>query len=161
MQKESVVLVCNFEFVKEQLRTLIDKLRFEGTVVRIFDYDMKEKMFVDPDELESDTLTNAIELADTVVVCVSPELIYESSVNCEIEAAAKLNKRIVGVWVSDSKECEIPSALKEYADAFVSWDFEKINKAINGKDDWETAGGACFERVPIKPHPCKLTRVKC
>ena len=74
--------------------------------------------------------------------------------NWEIEYAAKQGKRIVGIWEFGQQECEIPNALKEYADALVGWNGSSIINAINGKDKWENPNGQEFSTLPIKRHPC-------
>jgi hypothetical protein len=90
-----------------------------------------------------------------VFICyVSPETKDSDWVNWEIEYAAKQEKRIVGVWAHGENECNLPSALEEYADAVVGWNGDSIIDAINGKDGWEKPDGNLCDPVPLKRHPC-------
>ncbi|WP_260440191.1 TIR domain-containing protein [Pseudomonas aeruginosa] len=90
-----------------------------------------------------------------VFICyVSPQTKNSDWVNWEIEYAAKQGKRIVGVWEHGEKECDLPEALKEYADALVGWNGDAIIDAINGKDSWEKPDGGACDPVPLKRHPC-------
>ena len=55
--------------------------------------------------------------------------------NWEIEYAAQQGKRIVGVWARGDRNCELPEALDDYADALAGWNGESIVEAINGTSD--------------------------
>ena len=106
------------------------------------------------DYIKSSILAPQIDWAGTLLVYVSPSTKDSDWVNWEIEYAAKNDKRIVGVWEHGTKDCEIPSALKEYADAVVGWHGNSIIDAINGKDSWEKPDGGPCDPVPIKRHRC-------
>ena len=41
----------------------------------------------------------------------------------------------MGVWARGDRNCELPEALDDYADALVGWNGESIIEAINGKSD--------------------------
>ncbi|MNE95294.1 hypothetical protein D3C80_1933600 [compost metagenome] len=58
------------------------------------------------------------------------------------------------MWEHGEKECDLPSALKEYADALVGWNGDSIIDAINGKDTWEKPDGGDCEPVELNRHPC-------
>lgn len=106
------------------------------------------------DYIKSSILAPQIDWAGTLLVYVSPSTKDSDWVNWEIEYAAKNDKRIVGVWEHGTKDCEIPSALKEYADAVVGWHGNSIIDAINGKDSWEKPDGGQCDPLPIKRHRC-------
>ncbi len=106
-----------------------------------------------PDYIKS-LLTDRINWAGTFLVYVSPKTKDSEWVNWEIEYAAKQGDRIVGVWAHGAKECELPAALKDYADAVVGWHGHSIIDAILGKDGWEKPDGGPCDPVPIKRHPC-------
>ena len=95
-----------------------------------------------------------IDWAGTFIVYVSHNPKDSDWVNWEIEYAAKQGKRIVGVWEHGTKDCELPSALKEYADAVVGWHGNSIIDAINGEDGWENPDGGSCDSVSIKRHRC-------
>ena len=107
-----------------------------------------------PDYIKSSILAPQIDWAGTLVVYVSHNTKDSEWVNWEIEYAAKHDKRIIGVWEHGTKDCELPSALKEYADAVVGWHGNSVIDAINGKDGWENPDGGACDPVPIKRHRC-------
>jgi hypothetical protein len=108
-----------------------------------------------PDYIKSQILAPQIQWAGTFLVYISPQTKDSEWVNWEIEYAAKLDKRIVGVWEQGANECDVPDALKDYADAVVGWHGERIIDAINGKlDDWEHPDGTPQAPRPIKRYSC-------
>jgi len=107
------------------------------------------------DYIKTGILAPQINWAGTFIVYVSPNTMHSQWVNWEIEYAAKQGKRIVGVWERGAHSCELPSALKEYADAMVGWHGNSIVDAIVGeKDGWENPDGSSSAAVPLKRHPC-------
>jgi hypothetical protein len=108
-----------------------------------------------PDYIKSGILAPQINWAGTLLVYVSPKTKDSEWVNWEIEYAAKQGKRIVGVWEHGTKDCEVPTALAEYADAMVGWNGNSIVDAIVNEDDkWEKPDGGACEPVALKRHPC-------
>ena len=108
-----------------------------------------------PDYIKTGILAPQINWAGTLVVYISPKTKDSEWVNWEIEYAATNDKRIVGVWERGAKDCELPSALKEYADAVVGWHGNSIVDAIEGRrDGWENPDGGSFSAVSLKRHPC-------
>lgn len=108
----------------------------------------------DPDYIKTQLLAPQIQWAGTFICYVSPQTKQSEWVNWEIEYAAKQGKRIVGVWQHGAAECEVPEALKEYADAVVGWQGNAIIDAINGKDGWQSPDGTECAVVALKRHPC-------
>jgi hypothetical protein len=108
----------------------------------------------DPDYIKTQILAPAINWAGVFICYVSPQTKNSDWVNWEIEYAAKQGKRIVGVWEHGEKDCDLPSALEENADALVGWNGTAIIDAINGKDQWEKPDGGACSVVPVKRHPC-------
>lgn len=108
-----------------------------------------------PDYIKSRILAPRIKWAGTFMVYITPKTKGSEWVDWEIEYAEKLGKRIVGVWARGHKECEVPEALKKYADAVVPWNAEKIMAAIDGKlTNWENPDG--------KPLPTRqIARANC
>jgi len=108
-----------------------------------------------PEYIKSEILAPQIQWAGTLLVYVSPDTKDSEWVNWEIEYAAKQGKRIVGVWEEGAQECELPEALKEYADAVVGWHGNSIIEAIiEEKDEWEKPDGTPTSAVVLKRHPC-------
>jgi hypothetical protein len=108
-----------------------------------------------PDYIKSQILAPQINWASTLLVYITPKTKGSDWVDWEIEYAQKQGKRIVGVWAHGHNECEVPDALKDYADAVVNWNGPKIIDAINGKNnDWQNPDGTpCIPR-PIKRYSC-------
>lgn len=108
----------------------------------------------DESYIKTQILAPAINWAGVFICYVSPQTKDSAWVNWEIEYAAKQGKRIIGVWEHGEKECDLPAALTEYADAVVGWNGDAIIDAINGKDTWEKPDGGPCDTVGLKKHPC-------
>lgn len=137
------------------LKKLKDLLSPKGVEVR--DSSIHTGKFNDakePNYIKTGILAPAIKWAGVFICYVSPQTKNSDYVNWEIEYAAKQGKRIVGVWAHGEKECDLPAALTEYADAVVGWNGDSIIDAINGKDSWEKPDGESYDKVGIKRHPC-------
>ena len=107
------------------------------------------------DYIKSQILAPQINWAGTLLVYVSPDTKHSNWVNWEIEYAQKLGKRIVGVWEHGAKDCDLPDALNNYADAMVGWTGNSIIDAINGDCDvWQKPDGTAFPTRGITRHPC-------
>lgn len=108
-----------------------------------------------PDYIMREILAPRIDWAGTMLVYITPKTRESDWVEREIEYAHRQEKRIVGVWAHGHNECEVPEALKKYADAIVGWRAERIIDAINGKiNGSENPDGIVSCPVPIKRHPC-------
>lgn len=108
----------------------------------------------DPNYIKTQLLAPQIQWAGVFICYISPRTKQSDWVNWEIEYAAKQGKRIIGVWQHGEAQCELPQALKEYADAVVGWHGDSIIDAINGKDGCETPDGDSCDLVTLKRHPC-------
>lgn len=107
------------------------------------------------DYIKGEILAPQIQWAGTLVVYVSPQTKDSKWVNWEIEYAAQLGKRIVGVWEQGAQDCELPEALVEYGDAMVGWHGNSIFEAIvSEQDEWEKPNGSPSAPVSLKRHPC-------
>lgn len=109
----------------------------------------------DPDYIKSKILAPQIQWASTLVVYVTPKTKDSEWVEWEIEYAAKLGKRIVGVYAHGENDCELPEALKNLADDIRGWQSEGIIDAIKGKlNEWRLPSGELREPRPIKRFGC-------
>lgn len=155
MAEAKNVFVSHVHADDHGLKQLKDLLKPQGVDIR--DSSIHTGKFnnaTDPDYIKTQILAPAINWAGVFVCYVSPQTKDSDWVNWEIEYAAKQGKRIVGIWAHGEKECELPSALEEHADALVGWSGSAIVDAINGKDQWEKPDGGACAPVPIKRHPC-------
>lgn len=108
-----------------------------------------------PEYIKSEILAPRIRWAGTFITYITPQTKDSEWVNWEIEYAEKQGKRIVGIWADGHKDCEVPEALKKYADAVVPWNAEKIMDAIDGKlTDWQDPEG---KPLPVRP----IARANC
>ena len=107
------------------------------------------------DYIKSEILAPRIRQSSTLVVYISPETRGSPWVDWEIEYAQKHNKRIVGVWAYGERGCDVPDALRDYADAVVGWTGDRIIDAINGDiDSWENPNGTEVEPRRIPRYSC-------
>lgn len=109
----------------------------------------------DPDYIKHGILAPKIAWAQTVVVLISPGTRESDWVDWEIERAAQDGKRIVGVWTPGAAECDLPEGLKEYADAVVGWQTERIVGAIDGSiNNWTNSDGSVRSKQEIPRYNC-------
>jgi hypothetical protein len=107
------------------------------------------------DYIKSQILAPQIQWASTLVVYITPATKNSEWVNWEIEYAAKLGKRIVGVYAQGANECDVPEALEKYADDVRGWNSEGVVDAILGKtNEWHAPSGALRDPRPIKRYGC-------
>lgn len=97
-----------------------------------------------------------IDWAGTVVVLIGKDTAKSDYVNWEIKTAAEMGKRVVGVFLQNAKDEDIPLELNEYGRALVGWNGDKIVAAINGEDTWEKSDG-----LPKEGTPKDLPRFTC
>lgn len=107
------------------------------------------------DYIKSAILGPRIRQSGVLVVYISPDTKESKWVNWEIEYAEREGKRIVGVWAHGEKGCEVPEALKKYADAVVGWQGPGIIDAIDEKvNGWHSPEGVPREPRNIPRHDC-------
>nr|VFK54552.1 MAG: MTH538 TIR-like domain (DUF1863) [Candidatus Kentron sp. TUN]VFK57142.1 MAG: MTH538 TIR-like domain (DUF1863) [Candidatus Kentron sp. TUN] len=102
------------------LAKLKNLLKGNGMVIR--DYSIRSdnpNNAHSEDYIKYQILKPGIRQLGVLLVYISPETKSSEWVNWEIEYAERQDKRIVGVWAHGEKECEIPAALDDYADAIV------------------------------------------
>jgi hypothetical protein len=107
------------------------------------------------DYIKREILKPRIEWASVLVVLVSRDTKNSDWVNWEIECAQDCGIRAVAVYEHGEAGVDLPEAAKDYADAVVCWNTDRIIDAINGEDCWDAPDGS-----PRPPQP--MTRVpKC
>lgn len=107
------------------------------------------------DYIKSQILAPRIQWAGCMIVLISPETHTSKWVDWEIEYAAKLDKRIVGVFVRGASDSDVPGNLELYADAVVSWSAPSVLDAIAGKiTDWTTSAGSVRPLRAIPRYKC-------
>src|SRR5713101_6644799 len=142
-QNISNVFISHVHEDDDGLNKLKDLLKAKGLHIRDASIHAgKENEAKSPDYIKSQILAPQINWAGVFVVYVTPKTKDSAWVNWEIEYAQKQGKRIVGVWGHGDNNCELPSALENYADAVVGWHGHSIIDAITGKSStWEQPDG--------------------
>jgi hypothetical protein len=137
----------------EELKTMIGK---NGTDARDSSiYKEKEKNNAhNPDYIKS-LIRPQIDWAGTVVVLVGPKTSDSDWVNWEIEFAAEHGKKIIGVFLENATDADLPDALINYGDTLVNWNAEQVEKAINGESMWLDPTGN------PRTTPIEITRITC
>ena len=108
-----------------------------------------------PEYIKNEILAPQIKWAGTLIVYISSETKNSEWVNWEIEYAQKHDKAIIGIWGQGERDCEVPKALDQYANAVVGWNSKKIIDAINGKfNSFEDSKGNPAGKRSIQRHPC-------
>ena len=138
------------------LQKMKDLLSTKGMTIRDASiHKGKENEASSPDYIKSGILAPQINWAGAFIVYVTPATKDSAWVNWEIEYAEKQGKRIVGVWGHGDNNCEMPDALKKYADAMVGWNGDRIIDAINGKvNEFDNPDGTACAPRPIRRYSC-------
>lgn len=127
----------------EVLQDFKELLRSNGYEIRDSSIDStKPNEANSEDYIKSQILAPRIQWAGAMIVLISPDTHKSPWVEWEIEYAQKQDKRIVGVWVRDGQESDLPKNLELYADAVVGWQTDRVIDAINGRlKNWFTSTG--------------------
>ncbi len=99
-------------------------------------------------------LAPRIDWAGVMVVLVTPNTRESEWVSWEIEYAKKTDTRIVGVLDWGESDADLPEALKDYADAIVTWQGEKVVDAINGENIFCKSDGTPRDLADLPRHNC-------
>jgi hypothetical protein len=110
----------------------------------------------DPNYIKSKILAPRIDWAGVVIVLISPETHTSEYVNWEIEYAAKQGKKIVGVFVRDGMDSDIPEAFELYGDGDAcGWNGESVVEAIEGGPrEWVNGEGKVRPAQPMTRYKC-------
>lgn len=108
--------------------------------------------------IKNQILAPQIQWASTLVVLISRYTANSWWVNWEIQYAAQLGKRVIGVFVQGATNADIPDELSLLGDAtVVGWRGDAIVGAINGQNTTWTNPDTGKERDP----EFDLKRVTC
>ena len=142
MKKELInVFVSHYHEDEENIQKLKDLL---GENYSIRNYSVTSDKYnnaKDEDYIKS-LLRPLISQAGIFICLIGPNTHDSKWVNWEIEQALKQGKRIVGVYIWDAKDSDIPPTLEEAADAMVGWHRDSILDAINGNNIFTNADGS-------------------
>lgn len=95
------------------------------------------------------SLQKSLESADVLVILICTQSLSDNAVDQAIEAARRLNKRIVGVWAKDMKEEKHPPGIHKAASAVICFKLHDIKRAICGDENY-WLDPSCQSRNPPK-----------
>ena len=151
MADERHIFISHIHEDDEHVEKLKDLLKKHGMEVKNGSVTLEK--FNDAkneDHIKANYLRPGIDWASVLVVVVSEETKDSKWVNWEIEYAQQTDTRIVAVFENGEAGVELPDAAKDYADAVVGWDGQKIIDAINGADAWEQSDGSPRPTQPLR-----------
>ena len=137
----------------EELKNMIGK---QGTNARDSSIykEKRENNAHNPDYIKS-LIRSQIDWAGTLVVLVGTKTSDSEWVNWEIEYAAEHGKRIIGVFLENATDADLPEALMNHGDALVIWKAEQVARAIDGESIWMDPAGS------PRTTPIEITRTTC
>lgn len=115
---------------------------------------------LDRGEVSEETIRRLLRLkitwAGAVVVLIGQDTHSRPWVNWEIDEANRQGKRIVGVWAHGGQDSDLPDSFRNYADALVGWQADRILGAIDGEiNNWERPDGTEFPARKIPRITCQ------
>lgn len=113
--------------------SIIERLEEEGYNV----YWIPPENHPSSDKALKSELIRMMRRCSVVVVLVSPGAYTRDWMSWEVKWAAKLRKRIVGVYEHGKSDAGIPQFVKDNADALVRNNVSTIIQAIEGDDIWD------------------------
>ena len=89
-----------------------------------------------------DGLEGCLDQADVLVIPLCPETVDDPRVHTLAAAAARAGKRVVGIWLGEEDEREVPPFLDRVGSAAVPMATEKVRSAVFGREAiWESPTG--------------------
>lgn len=136
------VFISHYSKDDEHISGLSTILEGKGYSIRNSSIDSSKPNQANNHEYVKSLLRPRIAWAGTCIVLIGPNTHSRPWVNWEIEHAARLGKRIVGIYTSGSSGSKIPEALERFGSACVGWRTERMIGAIEGTiNDWENEDG--------------------
>ena len=147
--KEKNIFVSHIHENDNKLENLMSLLRRKGMLARNYSITSDKPNNVRSEGRIKRLLKRHIGPSSTLVVYITRDTRTSKWVNWEIETAAKMGKRIVGVWAQGDAGCPVPTALDKYHHAIVGWNGGNIVRAISGQlnNSYDPTG------KPMHPRP--------
>ena len=133
MDKSKNVFISHFGKDDKHIQKLKDLLNEKGYSLRNGSIDSSKPNDAKNEEYIKSLLRDGIKWAGTTVVLIGPETHTRWWVDWEIEQSNKQGNRVVGVYIEGASGSEVPENFKEFGDALVGWNSEKIIGAIEGR----------------------------
>lgn len=137
MAKSNNVFISHYGKDDDHVQSLKARLKGQGYDVRNFSVDSSNhKDGRKPSKPVVERLLQMrMKWSSTFICLIGPKTHTRAWVDYEIKQAAKLGKRIIGVYTHGSKEtAELPKNLEKVASNLIGWNsIEKIGEIISGK----------------------------
>ncbi|MBR0413752.1 MAG: TIR domain-containing protein [Clostridia bacterium] len=131
------IFVSHHHTDAESIEKLKDLLSKNGLTMRDSSiYESKSQNNAHNEEYIKSLIRPQINWAGEIIVLIGSNTAKSDWVDWEIEAAAKKDKRIIGVYLPGEKDAELSDAFNTYADSLIGWDSSSIIDALNGEDIW-------------------------
>lgn len=156
-EKQTNIFVSHIHENDAKLPELINLLSRKGMKARNYSITADKPNNAKNEEYIKRILSRHIKPCKTLVVYITPQTRESKWVNWEIEHAARLGKRIVGIWAYGAAGCQLPEALKKYHHALVGWNGGNMVRAIDGRlnRSYNYEGQPMPQRKDIKYRGCK------
>ena len=147
-RKGKNIFVSHIHENDHKLGDLMGLLRRKGMQPRNYSITSDKPNNVRSERSIKRLLKRHIEPSSTLVVYITRDTRTSKWVNWEIETAAKMGKRIVGVWAHGDAGCPVPPALDRYHHTIVGWNGGNIVRALNGQlnNSYDSAGEPMIPR---------------
>lgn len=131
------IFVSHYHSDAEKIEDMKDLLSKKGFHMRDSSiYEAKSKNDAHNEDYIKSIIRPHIDWAGTVIVLIGENTADSDWVRWEIEAAARKDKRIIGVYLQGESESSVPDSLIEHGAALVKWNTGSIIDAICGEDIW-------------------------
>lgn len=97
---------------------------------------------------------DVVGVVNLFIVYLSPEIKHAPCLLKLISIATENNIRIVGVWLEDAENSDIPECVDSYADSIVCFSDELADVFLARKNLWTLVDGEKKEIRKIKKHVC-------
>lgn len=131
--KNKNVFISHFNKDEEHIGKLKSLVESRGYTLRNSSIDSTKPNEASNSDYIKTLLTDGIRWAGTTIVLISPETKNSDWVNWEIEKSNKEGNRIVGIYINGANNCDTPEMFKNYGDALVGWNTDRIIDAIEGR----------------------------
>ena len=146
------VFISHYGKDDEQIFNLKDLLAKNGYELRNSSIDSTKSNEASNSDYIRRLLRDGIQWAGTTIVLIGPKTHTREWVDWEIKESQLQGNRIVGIYIQDATDANIPENLAKYGDALVGWQSDRIIDAIEGQyNNMEKPNGSPWEN-PYNPN---------
>ena len=145
MEKAKNVFISHYGKDDEHIQNLKKLVKTKGLSLRNSSIDSTKTNNAKNEDYIKKLLRDGINWAGTTIVLIGPNTHKRWWVNWEIEQSNKNGNRVVGIYIDGASDSDIPDSFKEYGDALVGWNSDRIIGAINGSiNNFENPDGSDY-----------------